>query len=74
MRTLKIQMGSGVWIFGHSRKLLLNKFFDPSTPSVRKVNTREEKRKEKIMLFIVATNVVASRPLVCIVIVSSVAD
>ena len=43
-------MGSGKVstpkIFGHSKQLLLKKFFDPSTPSMRKVDDRE-KRKEK---------------------------
>ena len=35
-------MADGVWkgvypkVFGHSRQLSLNKFFDPSTPSMRK--------------------------------------
>ena len=35
-------MADGVWkgvqslVIGRSRKLLLNKFFDPSTPSMRK--------------------------------------
>ena len=42
--------------------LSLNKFLDPSTPSRRKVDYREKKRKKKIRTFIVATNVVASRP------------
>ena len=37
--------GSGV--LGRSRQLLLNKFFDPSTPSMRKVDDGEEKRKKK---------------------------
>ena len=36
-----------------------NKFFDPSTPSMRKGDDGE---KKKIMMKIVATNVVASRP------------
>ena len=49
---------------GRSRQLSLNKFFDPSTPSMRKVDDGEEKekrkkkkekRKEKRMAFIVAT-------------------
>ena len=40
-------MADGVWkgvhasIFGHSKQLLVNKFFDPSTPSVRKDNCGE---------------------------------
>ena len=61
----------GVWkgvypkIFGRSRQLSLNKFFDPSAPSMRNVDDgKKEKKKikEKIMSFLVATNVVASRP------------
>ena len=36
-----------------------NKFFDPSTPSMRKGHNREKKMEEKIMMFIVATNVIA---------------
>ena len=45
-------------------QLLLNKFFDPSTPSMRKGRGRENKKigKLKIMTEIVATNVVASQP------------
>ena len=69
----KSKMANGVWkgvyplVFGRSRQLSLNKFFDPSTPSMRKVDDgekRKEKRKKrkKIMTFIVATNVIASRP------------
>ena len=36
------KMAEGVWkgvyskVFGHSKQLSLNKFFDPSTPSMRK--------------------------------------
>ena len=45
---------------------MLNKFFDPSTPSLRKVDDgekrKERKEKENRMSFIVATNVIASRP------------
>ena len=43
-------MGYGVWkgvypqVFGHSKQLSLNKFFDPSTPSMRK--GRDGKRKK----------------------------
>ena len=49
-------MADGVWkvvypqVFGRSRHLLLNKFFDPSTPSMRKVDDGEKKRKEKKMV------------------------
>ena len=37
------------WVFGCSWQLSLNKFFDPSTPSMRKVDgeKRKKKRKEK---------------------------
>ena len=57
-------MADGVWkVIGHFEPLSLNKFFDPSAPSMRKVRDRK-KRKEngkwKIMMKIVATNVVAS--------------
>ena len=58
-------MADGVWVcphvFGHSKQLLLNKFFDLSTPSMRKVDDGEKKKKrkikkrKKIMMFIVAT-------------------
>ena len=53
-------LGKGVYpyVFGHSKQLSLNKFFDPSTPSMRKgCNGREkngEKNRKKIMI-IVAT-------------------
>ena len=33
--------------FGHSKILSLNKFFDPSTPSMRKVDDEEKKRKKE---------------------------
>merc|ERR1711954_186458 len=33
------------WVLGRSRQLSLNKFFDPSTPSMRKVDDGEEKQK-----------------------------
>ena len=47
------KVADGVWkgvyplVFGRSRQLSLNKFFDPSTPSMRKVDNGKEKRKEK---------------------------
>ena len=48
--------------FWRSRQLLLNKFFDPSTPSMRKVDSGGKKRGKRgvgvEMAFIVATNVV----------------
>ena len=58
-------MADGVWkgvhpyVFGRSRQLSLNKFFDRSTPSMRKVDVGG--KKEKIMTFIVATNVNVSQ-------------
>ena len=58
-------MADGVWkgVIGHFKQLSLNKFFDPSTPSMRKSRDGGEKRKEKkIMKKIVATNVIASQP------------
>ena len=71
----KSKMADGVWkgvypqICWRSQQLSQNKFLDPSTPSMRKVDDREkrkekrkEKKKEKIMTFIVATNVIGSRP------------
>ena len=57
------------YVIAHFEPLSLNKFLDPSTPSMRKVGDGEKKRKEKkrkrkkkITAEIVATNVVASRP------------
>ena len=58
------KMPDGVWksvyppMFGHSKQLSLNKFFDPSTPSMRKgrgggktggkkLEIKEEKKKRK---------------------------
>ena len=44
------KMADGVWkgvqpqVIGHFEPLLLNKFFDPSTPSMRKVRDGEEKK------------------------------
>ena len=43
-------LGSNPRLFGHCKQLLLNKFFDPSTPSMRKGCDGEEKKtrsKEK---------------------------
>ena len=45
-------MADGVWrgvypyVFGHSKQLSLNKFIDPSTPSLRKVDDGEKKRRK----------------------------
>ena len=42
-------MADGVWKgFGRSKQLSLNKFFDPSTPSMRKGRDRKKKGKKKI--------------------------
>ena len=47
------KMADGVWhgvspsILGRSRQLSLNKFLDPSTPSMRKVDDGEKKKKKK---------------------------
>ena len=35
------------WVFGRSRKLSLNKFFDTSTPSMRKVDDGKKKEKKE---------------------------
>ena len=46
-------MADRVWkgvypkVFGHSKQLSLNKFFDPSTPSMRKVDNGEKKKRKK---------------------------
>ena len=57
-------MADGVWkgvysqVFGHSKQLLLNKFFDSITPSMKKVEGGEKwgkKQEIKIMLEIVAS-------------------
>ena len=53
------EMADRVWkgvypqIFGRSCQLSLKKFFDPSTPSMRKVD--DGKRKKKRSSFLVAT-------------------
>ena len=59
----KLPIGSGK---GRSRQFSLNKFFDLRAPSMRKVNNgkRKKEKKEK-MSFLVATNVIASRPPEC---------
>ena len=55
------RQGLGFWAI-HSTFFKL--VFDLSTPSMRRVDDGEEekRKKEKIMSFIVATNVIASRP------------
>ena len=46
-------MADGVWkwvqpyVIGHFEPLLLNKFFDPSTPSMRNIDDGEKKKKKK---------------------------
>ena len=60
-------MANGVWkrvqslVIGHFKQLLRNKFFDPSTPSMRK-GDNGGKKNGKRQTFLVATNDVASRP------------
>ena len=44
----KYKMPAGK-VFGCSKQLLLNKFFDPSTPSIRKGNSGERMKKTKKM-------------------------
>ena len=45
-------MADGVWkgvqsqVIGPSDQLFLNEFFDPSTPSMRKVDNGEKKKKQ----------------------------
>ena len=57
-------MAEGVWkgvypyVFGRSKQLSLNKFFDPSAPSMRKVRDggkKTGKKKKKRLMKIVAT-------------------
>ena len=44
-----VRKGVSPQFFGRSCQLSLNKFFDPSTPSMRKVdNGEKEKKKNKI--------------------------
>ena len=40
-------MADGVWKGVQSNQLLLNKYFDPSTPSMRKGSEVEEKKEKK---------------------------
>ena len=63
-------MAEEVWkgdhsgVFEPSYQLSLNKFFDPSTPSMRKERNRREKnrKKKERMMKIVATDVVPVEP------------
>ena len=45
--------GKGLYpkVFGHFKQLSLNKFFDLTTPSMRKVDDGEKKKKEKNVVF-----------------------
>ena len=66
-------MAGGVWkgvyskVFGRCRQLSLNKFLDPSTPSMRKVDDGEKKKKrnekkEKNVVFSGHYVIASSRP------------
>ena len=50
-------MADGVWkgvqsqVIGRSRQLSLNKFFDRSTPSMRKVDNGKRKKRENNAVF-----------------------
>ena len=57
-----VSKGAYPYIFGHSGQLSLNKFFEPSTPSMRKGRDggeknveKTEKKKKKRLIKIVAT-------------------
>ena len=61
-------MAEGVWkgvypkVFGRSKQLLLNKFFDPSTPSMRKGRDGEKnggKKRERRMKIVATTSLPA---------------
>ena len=61
-------MADGVWkgvypyVFGHSKQLSLNKFFDPSTPSMRKGRDGEKKKgggKKRRMKIVATTSLPA---------------
>ena len=52
-----VRKGVQPLVIGHFKQLSLNKFYYPSTPSMRKGD-----EGEKLKTFLVATNVVASRP------------
>ena len=55
------------WVFGHSKKLSQNKFFDPSTPSMRKGRDGGEKNgegktrknKKRLMITVATTSLPA---------------
>ena len=45
----KSKMANGVWkgVIGLFEPLSLNKFFDPSTPSMRNIDDGEERKRKK---------------------------
>ena len=57
MATRAQKMADGVWkgvyleVLGRSRQFFLNKFFDPSAPSMRKVDNGEKKREKNNVVF-----------------------
>ena len=61
-------MADGVWkgvypqVFGHAKQLSLNKFFDPSTPSMRKGHIRGKKRKRLIIIVATTSLPAVDRP------------
>ena len=61
-------MADGVWkgvypyVFGHSKQLLLNKFFNPSTPSMRKGRNGGEKTDGNSGHFVIARTPTARTP------------
>ena len=58
----RVQKGGYPYVIGHFKELLLKRFFEPSTPSMRKGCNREKKEKKlkEKTAEIVATNVATS--------------
>ena len=60
-------MAEGVWngvypqVLGQTGLLLLNKFFDTSIPSMRKVDVREKKKRENNVVYTL-TSLPVDRP------------
>ena len=58
------KIANGVWkgaypkVFGRSKPLLLNKFFDTSTPSMRKGHDEKKtgKKKKRLMIMVATTS------------------
>ena len=60
------------WVFGRSKQLSLNKFFDPTTPSMRKgcnggmgkkrKKKQGEKNKKRLMKIMATISFASSRP------------